>query len=212
MSDRTELEKKWKDALTNGITKKLCSVSHLKRGSFLVLTSRNIDLGGDGPAIRVFEDIRDAVSFYRFVELPNTKDDAFGSEWKDEDKRFILRQFDCLSTLLDTLLSKNTLILKDFETVQERHNDLLADYETDYESPIYYIVDHIDAFGSVSDILSLDNIRIELECDVDENDYTTDDPLPKLLRLLDSGVFDNENKEHLTLARELLEWIARTEE
>jgi len=73
MSDNSQLEKKWKEACTNDTTEKLCSGSHIKPGCFLVVASRNLEICGDGPIIRVFEDIRDAVAFYKYVEVPRTR-------------------------------------------------------------------------------------------------------------------------------------------
>lgn len=206
MKSCTDLKNRWRGLLEQGEGACNFDLEKLTPGRFCVLYS---DVGGSmacHSAIEVvgfFEDARDFLSFLRFAEIPRVLDfdtgtnrdpfpdvaDAYLLDYGGEQRDGI----DRLIGLIDRSLKGEMISASELCLVRDVFNEIFHATNPQVE---------IMAWGSLAEILRSDDLQEAFEEAVEEE---MDEKLSTLRTLLDADEFDENDEEHLALARGFVE-------
>jgi len=202
------LRDKWRALLEQGKAGCSFDLERLAPGGFCLAYS---DAGGSMACcssvvvVGIFDDAKDFLGFLRFAELPRILDYASGDyrAVPNVADSYILgladetrTKVDWLLGLIDRALRAPMILNSDLSTIFGKFNEALND-----TNPSVQIL----AWGSLVDVLAADHLQEALEegmlDEVDEDEQ----PCTELKALLDASEFDENNDEHLALARGFLE-------
>lgn len=183
--------------------------SLLEPGKFCV---HMCDEGGQMPcrtiveATGFFDNAKDALAFYRFAEIPRILHwDRRIREDRIVEAEFYLLNYDVESSkyleelleLIDDAIVSEDLTKELLSDIREKYNDFFC--ETEPENQIF-------AWGSLGEILRASCFDEGFVEDLEEEAKEGEDMSSTALKeLMDTGAFDENNSEHLELARGFLE-------
>lgn len=209
MNDLENLRSKWLEIAEKRLPYPGFDYDNLKPGKFCMHIS---DSGGQMPCVSSVEvtgfldSARDALAYMRFAEIPHILEwdsgirseeplksaESYLSNYDPADAKQILE----LLALIDSALASDEVTSDMFLQITELFNQTFED-----TNPSFQIL----AWGSLTELLS-DPYFSEVLDDAEDGGEEDDLQSFKVLSdLLASDQFDENNEEHLSLAREFLE-------
>ena len=209
MESYESLRDKWRRRLEQGTASHDFGLDELAPAKFCVLYS---DCGSSGACcsanelIGVFEDPRDFLGFLRFAEIPRVLDFYTGTSREPvpgiADSYLLDLEEGAERDRIDNLLGllDRSLKLPKGEMIPVSELSAVCDqFNISFEgtNPSVQIL----ARGTLAEVLASDRFEEAFEEEMDEDEK----PSTVLKTLLDADEFDENNKEHLALARGFLE-------
>jgi len=203
---------KWRALLEQGQAGCCFDLDRLAPNRFCVAYS---DVGGESMAcysevkvLGFFDDAQDFLGFLRHAEIPRVLDydtginrepfpdvaDGYLLDLEDEPRNKV----DRILALIDRSLRSPMISGSELSTIRDEFNEAFSS-----TNPSVQIL----AWGSLADVLSSDHLEEEFEEAMVEEEEEDEDDRPGTMfkGLLDTGEFDENNDEHLALARGFLE-------
>ncbi len=202
-----EMKEKWEELVRREESGNNFNENLLSPGAFCVhIIDGSRDKKGRFTLLEItgfFIDPLDAIGYFRFVSIPvimNCDTQADGSANPGVAESYLLKydyehqqQIDHVIGMMDKVMIAGIASKHDLDIIQVEFNNSF-----DSTNPTVQIL----AWGSIFDVLSSPYFANAFEGDNWEGDgYDIDDSQPvELKKLLDSGRFDEHNKEHIGLA------------
>ena len=211
MDDLETLKNKWSKVRETRSVDNFMDFSRLEEPGTFCLHIR--DKGGPpccgGPLIApgFFDDARDALSYYRFAEIPRILQwDRGVREDKVEEAEFHLSKYDdtrrknieeLLQLIDDALISEN-ISKEQLGVIQKKYNDFFSTTEPENQ---------ILAWGSLGETLRSSFFNEVFKEDIEEeaDDEDSEEYSTYLKELLDAGEFDENDDDHIELGAIFLE-------
>ena len=210
MNDLETLKSKWSKVRETGSVDNFMNFSLLEPGTFCLHIRDKSGppcCGGalEGPGF--FDDARDALSYYRFAEIPRILQwDRGVREDKVEEAEFHLSKYDDtrrknieeLLQLIDDVLISVNISKELLGVIQKKYNDFFSVTEPENQ---------ILAWGSLEETLRSSYFNKAFKEDIEEeaDDEESEEYSTTLKELLDTDAFDENDDEHIELGAIFLE-------